>query len=93
MLDPEWQFEDHVRNIAGYVSRIISTLKKAHLHNEGRFIPYQHVMQDGMSYYTTNISVEDVYIINDTKKQEDLSFDSWEVFIINEIGKFFQTLN
>ena len=71
-LDPEWQFEDHVRNIAGYVSRIISTLKKAHLHNEGRFIPYQHVMQDGMSYYTTNISVEDVYIINDTKKQEDL---------------------
>lgn len=29
----------------------------------------------------------------DIKKQEDLSFDSWEVFIINEIGKFFQTLN
>lgn len=27
------------------------------------------------------------------KKQEDLSFDSWEIFIINEIGKFFQTLN
>lgn len=29
----------------------------------------------------------------DIKKQEDLSFDSWEVFIINEVGKFFQTLN
>lgn len=29
----------------------------------------------------------------DIKKQEDLSFDSWEVFIINEIDKFFQTLN
>ena len=29
----------------------------------------------------------------DIKKQEDLSFDSWEIFIINEIGKFFQTLN
>ena len=29
----------------------------------------------------------------DIKKQENLSFDSWEIFIINEIGKFFQTLN
>ena len=71
-LSEDWNFRNNTRNIAACVSHINAAIKRAHLRDESRCLIKQERCQDGMSYYTVNISVDDVFVKNDIKRQRDL---------------------
>lgn len=64
-----WQFADNIRNIAAYIARIKQKLREQVLLSPDVYIPRQRVTEDGLEYYCTNISIDNVYVRESNEKE------------------------